>query len=235
MMSDDYSPDETSWWPEQMPEEDEDWLVAEHCRPQRHEKKAVEESLKRLEERFREIVADLEPHGIAVFGGVWNFDPSELNLSACDPRSANLAELMFFLGCVVVKYDFLADRLKQLEWGVVRSGAVGTKKLNLKGDETTRRIRTAFAELLENDEDAIRLTETAIAERLFQQPKPPAAEPTIRKALREFRKEIQARAAELKILGPFNESKIRRVAKDGEGKPGVSFRTVQFFLFSRLR
>ena len=141
---------------------------------------------------------------------------------------------MFELGCIVADYWHLDNRLRELERSVSNL-AEGSKTCSEKGDETTRRIRTAFAELLENDEDAIRLTETAIAERLFQQPKPPAAEPTIRKALREFRKEIQARAAELKILGPFNESKIRRVAKDGEGKPGVSFRTVQFFLFSRLR
>ena len=228
-MSDDLSPFD-SWWPEDLPEEDRRRIEEEMEGPYRLNRKDLEKTIKRLEKCWRQICDDLQPHKIYISPlGFADSDPSIWDLSACDPRSANLAWLMFELGSITAEYDHCDNDLRVLA-RLEHKGAEGTKKLNLKGDETTRRIRTAFAELLENDEDAIRLTEFAIAKRLFQQPEPPAAESTIRRELREFREEIQARAAELKILGRFNESKIRRVAKDGEGKPGVSFRTVSFFL-----
>ncbi len=239
-MSDDYSPDESPEYeipglPEGLSQEDAERLLAEDERPEGLPKKAVEETLERLEMRFKEIVADLEPHGIAMFNTAWDCNPAQWNLSRCDPESARLAQLMFELGCIVADYSHLDARLQFLEPRVAMTGVMTVRRV-AQGGETALRIRTALAELLQNDEDAIGLSDKKIAERLNKTLKEldPSetgnSVPTICRELRKFRKEIKAMATELEIRPPVNVSQVRRVAEHGEGKPGVSFSTVQFFL-----
>jgi hypothetical protein len=192
--------------------------------------------LPRLSGLYYEVVDDLLKHGIRVEGTPSCIHLAGIDLSACDAKTADIATLMVRLGLIVAQYANLEDKAYRL-LPLKEGSDTGNKKKGLKSEQRRDAIRQAFAKLLDENEDRLKKSQTAIAHLIHKDlgPGPGFSEPNIRKEIRELGKEIRGSLRKLEGHRLDDTGKVKAVQKAFEGKVGVTFNTVLYFLLNSGR
>jgi len=187
--------------------------------------------LPRLSRLYFEVVDELLKHGIRIEGRPSCVDHVGIDPSACDAKTAAIATLMLRLGLIVAEYGHLEDKAYRL-LPLKEGSDTGNKKKGLKAEQRRDAIRQAFAKLLDENEDRLKKSRTAIAHLIHDDlgPGPGFSVPNIRREIRELGNEIRGSLRKLEDRRLTKTDRFKAVLKLLEGKAGVTFNTVLYFL-----
>lgn len=182
---------------------------------------------------FAKIADGLRQHGIGLKGSFLNnSDLADLDLllSTCDARTRKIATLMFRLGMLVIKHDWLKSERDRLWPNAVNSG-VGSKKKSALAEPNHNAIRDAFAVLLA-DGTALTMKKSEVYKQISRTfgGARGFSEGSVLRAIQDLKAEVLAMLRAPDVSALPRDEQVDEVIRRHGNEPGVSKNTVAFLL-----